>query len=329
MFFTKSLYMLTFHRFQRVSLTFFILLFMILASCQTGKKASQKSPLPFPNSHFAVVNGVRLHYRTWTGSGNLQQETVLLVHGFSGSTFSWEKTAPALQQAGFEVVAIDIPPFGYSDKSPALNASATARAALLKQWQDSIFPEREWHLLGHSMGGGIVQAMALMYPEKTASVIFVAGAIFGEVKPNETRSKSLLRFRPVQTLVGNLAERHFITPRRIGNLLQSAYGSMPEPEEIQAYYRPLQIPGTARAILASSTNSREIETLNAVDLKLPVLGIWGENDTWVPLASRQKVLDRIPNVKLVIIPDSGHNPMETHPEEFNKHLLDFLLQFTE
>jgi len=301
-------------------------LLLILASCQTGKKASQNSPLPFPNSHFAVVDGVRLHYRTWSGSGNLQQETVLLVHGFSGSTFSWEKTAPALQQAGFEVVAIDIPPFGYSDKSPALNASSTARAALLKQWQDSIFPEREWHLVGHSMGGGIVQALALMYPEKTASMIFVAGAIFGEVKPTEARNKSLLRFRPVQTLVGNLAERHFITSRRIRNMLQSAFGALPEQEEILAYYHPLQIPGTARAIIASSTNSREIETLNAKDLNLPVLGIWGENDTWVPLASRQKILDSIPRVRLEIIPDSGHNPMETHPEAFNKHLLNFLLK---
>jgi 2-hydroxy-6-oxonona-2,4-dienedioate hydrolase len=329
MLFTKSLYMLTIHKIQRVSLTLFIPLFLILTSCQTGKKASQESPRPFPNSHFAVVDGVRLHYRIWPGSGNLQQETVLLLHGFSGSTFSWETTAPALQAQGYEVIALDIPPFGYSDKSPRVNASVTARAALLLQWLDENFPARKWHLVGHSMGAGIVQAMALMQPEKAASVIFVAGAVFSEVKPNETRSKSLLRFGPVQALAGNLAEAHFITRRRIAKLLESAYGSKPEPEAVEAYYRALKVPGTARAILARSTHSFEIQSLNASNLELPVLAIWGENDTWVPLASRQKVLDRMPNVRLEITQGAGHNPMETHPGEFNKHLLDFLLKISE
>jgi pimeloyl-ACP methyl ester carboxylesterase len=329
MLFTKSLYMLTIHKVKRVSLNLFIPLLLILTSCQTGKKASQENPRPFPNSHFTVVGGVRLHYRIWPGRGNLQQESVLLLHGFSGSTFSWETTAPALQALGYEVIALDIPPFGYSDKSPGVNASVTARAALLLQWIDENFPSRKWHLVGHSMGAGIVQAMALMKPEKAASVIFVAGAVFNEVKLNETRSRSLLHFRLVQALAGNLAETHFITRRRIAKLLESAYGSKPAPEAIEAYYRALKMPGTARAILAGSTHSFEIQSLNASNLELPVLAIWGENDTWVPLASRQKVLERLPNVRLEIIPDTGHNPMETHHGEFNKHLLDFLLKISE
>jgi 2-hydroxy-6-oxonona-2,4-dienedioate hydrolase len=321
--------MLTIHKVKRVSLNLFIPLLLILTSCQTGKKASQESPRPFPNSHFTVVGGVRLHFRIWPGRGNLQQESVLLLHGFSGSTFSWETTAPALQALGYEVIALDIPPFGYSDKSPGVNASVTSRAALLLQWLDENFSGREWHLAGHSMGAGIVQAMALMQPEKATSVIFVAGAIFNEIKPGKAPSRTLLRFGPVQALAGNLAEAHFITRRRIAKLLESAYGSKPEPEAVEAYYRALKMPGTARAILAGSTHSFEIQSLNASNLELPVLAIWGENDTWVPLASRQKVLDRLPNVRLEIIPESGHNPMETHPGKFNKHLLDFLMKISE
>lgn len=316
--------MLTILRFQRVCMVFSLLFFLMLVSCQPGKKTIKRSTLPFSNSHNAVVDDVRLHYRTWPVRDELQSGTVLLVHGFSGSTFSWERTAPVLQQAGFEVLAIDIPPFGYSDKSSRLNASVTARAALLKQWQDSLFPGREWHLVGHSMGAAIVEALALMYPEQTLSTVFVAGAVFGQVNAAEPQSQSLLRFRPVQTLMGNLAEAWFITPRRIGGLLESAYGSPPGREAIMAYYRPLQIPGTARAILASAVNSYEIADLNAKELQPPLLGIWGENDTWVPLQGRQKVLDQMPGMRIEVIPGAGHNPMETHPEAFNKIFLEFL-----
>jgi pimeloyl-ACP methyl ester carboxylesterase len=301
------------------------LIFLLLASCQPGKRTTQGCPLPYANSQVAVIDGVRLHYRIWPAGEEVRQGTVLLVHGFSGSTYSWSKTAPVLREEGFEVIAIDIPPFGYSDKSPRQNASNSARAALLKQWQDSLFPGRSWHLVGHSMGAGIVEALALMYPGQTLSAVFVAGAVFSELKKAaEPQNQSLLRFRSVQTMIGKLAEVHYITPRRIGKLLQSAYGAQPDTEAIMAYYRPLQIPGTARAILATSVNSFEIDDLSAKELQPPLLGIWGENDTWVPLQGRQKVLDQMPGMRIELIPGAGHNPMETHPEPFNKILLEFL-----
>jgi pimeloyl-ACP methyl ester carboxylesterase len=304
----------------------FILLLMILtvSACQPKKGLKSNLKKPYTNSVFSKSQGVLIHYRTWPVAEDQRKGSVLFLHGFSGSTFSWEKTAPLLQKEGFEVVAADIPPFGFSDKSPKVNASVTARAALMLQWLHDDFPGREWHLTGHSMGGGIVQAMALMQPDKTVSVIFVAGALFGEIKPNEPQNIDLMSYRPVQTIIGNLAETHFITRRRIAKLLESAYGSKPGVEAVEAYYRALKTPGTARAILAGRTNSMETASFNAADLNLPVLAIWGENDTWVPLTSRQKVLDQLPNVTLETIPDSGHNPMETHPEEFNKRLLDFL-----
>ena len=310
--------------FHKGSLIYLALVFLLLASCQPGKRTTQSYPLPFANSQVAVIDGVRLHYRIWPAGEEVRQGTVLLVHGFSGSTYSWARTAPALQQAGYEVIAIDIPPFGYSDKSPRLNASNSARAALLKQWQDSLFPGRSWHLVGHSMGAGIVEALALMHPREMLSTIFAAGAVFGELKQGIPRSNSLLRFRPVQSLLGNLAEAWFTTPRRVVGLLESAYGSPPDKEDILAYYRPLQIPGTARAILATSVGSYEIADLKAQDLQEPLLGIWGEKDTWVPLEGRRKVLDKIPGIEIRMIPEAGHNPMETHPEAFNRILLEFL-----
>jgi pimeloyl-ACP methyl ester carboxylesterase len=249
---------------------------------------------------------------------------VLLVHGFSGSTFSWEAIAPALQAAGFHTVAVDVPPFGYSDRSPESNASVTARARLLLGFLEAAGPGRPWHLVGHSMGGGVVQAMALMRPAAVASVTFVAGTVFGEVAPGKAGGPSPTGLRPGQALLGALAGAVPITPEQVGALLESAYGRPPTPEQIRGYLAPLSIPGTTRAIVSTASAAVELEALDAGALRIPALAIWGERDTWVPLEKRRPALERIPGLRLRVIPAAGHCPMETHPAEFLAHLLPFL-----
>ena len=290
--------------------------------------AEANDTYPFHNSFFANVNGIELHYRHWKPVPDDEQARghCLFLHGFSGSTFSWEGVADSLQNIGYEIVAIDIPPFGYSDKSPRINQSVTARAELMHAFLEKLFPAQRWHLAGHSMGGDIAQALALMYPETFASVCFVGATLFSHIRAHDDFDPSLGTERgrrgnifgiwPLRTYTGSLAESFLITRRRVGKLLESAYGMQPNREQVDAYLTPLRIPGTAEAILASGRRNWEIATLTANDLTVPAFAIWGENDTWVPYPSREKILEKMPGVKVYIIPGAGHNPMETHLEEF-------------
>jgi pimeloyl-ACP methyl ester carboxylesterase len=295
----------------------------------TGATAS---PGPFENSYFVTIEGVELHFRHWVPDPVHQKGSCLLIHGFSGSTFSWEGVAQRMQQLGFEVVALDIPPFGYSDKSARVNKSVTGLASLVLDFLDELFPGQAWHLAGHSMGGAIAQAMGLMRPEAFHTVTLVAPAAFSRTRAAtndkdgqaahpptsiETgRTGRILGSWPLRHIVGRLAERYFITPRRVRRLLASALGEQPSQEQVAAYSEPLRLRGTAAAILSSGRNSQEVAGLDAADMQVPTLAVWGDGDQWVPYESRRQVVEKIPGVDVQLIPGAGHNPMETHPEEF-------------
>jgi 2-hydroxy-6-oxonona-2,4-dienedioate hydrolase len=280
--------------------------------------------LPFPNSHISEVDGVKLHYRLWEPVDGLPKGNVLMVHGFSGSTFSWQQTADSLSKVGYRAVAVDVPPFGFSDRAPRQNHSVTARASLLIAFLEQEFPGTTWHLAGHSMGGGIIQAMALMEPSLFESVNFVAAALFSSIKPGSRQSPMWMSIPGLTAFAGNIAESWVINRSRIEQLLASAYGQNPSPEQVDGYLKPLQVPGTARGILHMQRFNRELTELDAKTLSIPALAIWGENDTWVSLQSRSNVLEQIPGVQLKVIEQAGHNPMETHFKEFIRIYLAFL-----
>ena len=128
----------------------------------------ESDTLPFTNSAFAVVDDVNLHYRAWMPKKPVIGK-ILFVHGLGGSTFSWRYTVDTLQEAGHAVVTVDLPGFGYSDRTRGLDHSQTARArylwALLEELDQTLMPDTDrnqlWNLVGHSMGGGTITAMAL------------------------------------------------------------------------------------------------------------------------------------------------------------------------
>jgi len=280
--------------------------------------------LPFANSKRIVCQDVSIHYRVWEPEQKGVKPWCLLVHGFSGSTYSWRHTVPALIHAGYTVVAVDIPPYGYSDRNPKINASFTSRAQLLNAFMQTFPDSVQWHIAGHSMGGGIVQALAIMYPENIASVTFVAGTLFSALEKSKAMTPLLMRIPPIERFLVVLGEHVFIKQKRVKKFLESAYGKGAYSDEVAAYLNPLLLEGTSLAIIRSMTRSEEIASIRAIDLKIPALAIWGDLDTWVPLSFSEKAIEETQNIILFIIQGSAHCPMETHPEIFNKHYLNFL-----
>ena len=282
---------------------------------------------PFSNSQYAIAGEMEFHYRVWAMDGGNAIGHVLLIHGFGGSTFSWEEVADSLHSLDYEVIAVDIPPFGYSDKDHRINQSRTAHAKRIHQLLQQELPGRKWHLAGHSMGGAIAQAYALMYPEDLLSVTFVAPVLFSNLRPDDGDVRFLLRSSPLSWLAGELAEEWLINAGRVEGLLASAYGTEPSETQVAAYLEPLLIPGTARAILSSPVYYQEVDRLDAADLAVPAKAIWGDADDWVSWESQKNTLDRMPEIDLVQLEGVGHNPMETHFEEFMRAWLPFLEAF--
>ena len=275
----------------------------------------------FPNSAYITLNGTELHYRIW------QPDTIrghaVLIHGFSGHSYSWRKNIDTLVNSGFKVIAADVPPFGFSSKQEGINHSSSANAHLIWKLLDTIGGNK-WNIIGHSMGAAIAGAMAAIHPEKTEKLVMVDGIFEGTKKQNKASlTGKLLSSGPFKQLSEAASKNYFCRYNKFKDLLESAYGSAADSLEVMAYLKPFQYKNTASCIMEFG-RSVEVNDLNAEDIQCPTLLIWGVNDSWIPLYNGEKYVKLHPKAKLALIKNGGHCPMETRAYEFNSRIIDFL-----
>ncbi len=118
---------------------------------------------------FADVNGARLFY-TDEGAG----KPVVLVHGYTCDSHDWSYQIPALLEAGYRVIALDlrghgkssVPESGYTPRGYAADV-----AGLLKTLDAAPAVA-----VGHSMGGATVVALAVEHPASVRAIVPVDSA---------------------------------------------------------------------------------------------------------------------------------------------------------
>ncbi len=282
---------------------------------------------PFENSHFAVIDSVSVHYRVWNAGLQHPRGKVLLIHGFCGSSFCWRNNYDALVAANYKVIAIDLPGFGYSGRNDKLNQSQSNRGRMIWELLDNIDGNDTtgWNIVGHSMGGGTAEAVALMNPARTRSLTIVDGMIFITNNNVNVTIVGLVNHPWYKKLLLSYTENNYLSFNKFRRELKGTYGFLPDTLTVNGYWEPLQIDGTAGTVVNLLANSREIQELNASGLsQFPVLVIWGKKDKTIRLKNGKKLKRKVPSVELKVIPDAYHMPMETHPEEFNGMLVEFL-----
>ncbi len=284
--------------------------------------------LPFTNSAFTVVNDVNIHYRVWMPEEPVIGK-ILFVHGLAGSTFSWRYTVDTMREAGYAVVTVDLPGFGYSDRTRGLDHSQTARArylwALLEELDQNTMLDtvrnQPWDLVGHSMGGGTITAMVLAKPHRTRALFYVAGSI--DHQPPGIAS-SILGLPVIGSWLANVFRFLFLNPNRINRFLESAYGRELLEYEVIGYLTPLKIKGTQHTFI-DITTSRGVALEHSLStITTPAFLLWGADDSWVPLNVGHQLADDLLHAELTIIQGSAHCPMETHASEFNTWLMESL-----
>ena len=153
-----------------------VLLFCVLPyAFPVNERTLSPGEKPFANSLFTSPENVTIHYRVFEPATDSCKGNILLIHGFCGSTFSWRKNADTFAAHGYRVVAVDIPGYGFSDRTQGINHAATYNARLLWPLLDSV-DTAKWIITGHSMGAGTALAMASLRPLSTEGVILVDGA---------------------------------------------------------------------------------------------------------------------------------------------------------
>ena len=101
---------------------------------------------------------------------------VVLVHGTGAWSESWRDTIDALAGAGYRAVAVDLPPFGLSDRPAAESYTTTDQAKRLAAALDTMGAS-DVVLVGHSFGARATVESVLIAPSRVGALVLVDPAL--------------------------------------------------------------------------------------------------------------------------------------------------------
>lgn len=309
-----------------------ILAILLISQLVSAQRYVETESLADEDGQFADIDGVSIYY---IARGDANNPAVILIHGFGGSTFTWRDNMDAVVEAGYYVVALDLPPFGLSDKSPDIGYSHADFADYVAGLMDYLGIESAT-IVGHSMGGSVASYFVVNYPARVNNLIFVAGGVFESIR-NQNADEDDTQGSPLGILgsidlesesASNIL-RFSLVPATFAAIIESAYfdASIMTDEVIDGYARPLQIEnwtdGFIAYLLAEEANPITLDEVSEV-ADMPVLIIWGEEDTWVPITMGEAMNSSFTDVEMVTYESVGHLPMEENVEQFNNDVIYFL-----
>jgi pimeloyl-ACP methyl ester carboxylesterase len=248
--------------------------------------------------HFSEVEGLRVQFRV-RGAG----EPLLMLLGWGQSSLSFMNAAGALEQH-FQLLTPDLPGFGFSEAPKEAWGSAEYARVVAALPRSAGFESLS--VLGHSFGGKVALALTTSYPELVKRLVIVASPIVRLPLEGSARgrSKSYEALRTAAKLVPPLRGR-------ILDWARNRYGS--------SDYREA---GPLRPTLVRVVNEDWRPALPAVHV--PVLLIWGSEDTEVPLRVAEEAMQSLPNAELLVLEGAGHFPFLDQPDAFAEAVTRFL-----
>jgi pimeloyl-ACP methyl ester carboxylesterase len=257
---------------------------------------------------------------------------VLFVHGMGAWSELWRSTLTATAAAGFRTVAIDLPPFGYSERPARKTYGRADQARRILGVIDALGVARVT-LVGHSFGGGPTMEAVLLAPERVKTLVLADAAIgVGVPDGSPGLAPILLGVRPLRNALVSTT----VTNPRMTRRLLSQFVAKPEAvtdARVAVLQAPLQVQGGTDAFgdwLLDFVTSREPALSKQPEaykaLRVPTLVIWGDRDDTTPLAQGRQLAELIAGARLAVMPGVGHMPQIEDADQFNRLLLAFLAQ---
>jgi len=266
---------------------------------------------------FLQANGLRLHYVEW-GSGS--NPPLLLLHGFGNQAHMWDGFA-ATVSGRYHVYALDLR--GHGDSDHAERYGDDENLADVKATVDQLGLTR-FSLVGFSMGGGAALSFAAGAPQRIERLVLVDRPPAGGDQAGRARMANVLAQAKTSFASRDeaLAYVRLANPKRPEELVQQSlrYAFREQPD---GSYRLKYDEKLRQRFLSSSTPTPDLwKLLDAITC--PTLVVRGGNSDILTAEVAEQMVRRLPNAKLEVVPDAGHNVAQDNPEQFNRLVDAFL-----
>jgi pimeloyl-ACP methyl ester carboxylesterase len=233
---------------------------------------------------------------------NAQNLPLVLVHGFMGGSAQWELQEPLAQDR--RIIPIDLPGFGSNAHLDPVNTIDGFARWVLNALTDQDIPR--FHLLGHSMGGMIVQAMVRLAPERIEKLVLYATGSIG-LLPG--------RFEPIETSMARArSDGAEATARRIS----ATWFLSQEAADTYRACAQIAVKSKLPAIIAGLEAMRDWSGVDHLpDIKAPTLIIWGDRDRTYAWPQIERLWTTIQDSHLAVLPGCAHAVHMESPALFN------------
>ena len=271
------------------------------------------------SSRFMNVMGMRVHYRYDVHPGD--STPLVLVHGTSSSLHTWDSIVPVLRKDR-SILRLDLPGFGLTGPSP----DRVYGLDVYHQVLDSLFDRlgiRRCILGGNSLGGLVAWTYALHDTARVSGLVLIDAAGYPRGKEEGNIGFKLAAMPGV----GRVLSR--FTPRiLIRKSLEGSYGNPALINEalVDRYYDLLLREGNREAVIDMFASRRPAQHDRIAAIRKPTLIIWGDRDRLIDVSNAYRFQQDIPGSKLLVIPGSGHVPMEESPAEVMRVMKEFLTE---
>jgi pimeloyl-ACP methyl ester carboxylesterase len=256
---------------------------------------------------FVDLDGARLYYYAAGSRG--AGEPVVFIHGFATSGHLWSDIV-SLMPSGHRLIVLDLLGYGRSDPPAAraltLHAHAERVVALL-----DVLGVSSACIVGHGVGGGIAQSLAVHWPSRVARLALLSSIGFGGWK-----SRDIVLARATLPITSRLPPAWLLSMVRAE--LERGFGDASRAtHSIDKYVRPFAtIEGRAALVRhIRALDARETSALapRLGEIACPTSVVWGAHDPFLPTALGRRLAGAIPGATLDVVPGARHFLPEDAP----------------
>jgi pimeloyl-ACP methyl ester carboxylesterase len=253
--------------------------------------------------------------------GNPTGPPVLFVHGWGCSAYVFNRNLPAVAEAGFRAIAVDLKGHGLSDKPlDPKDYEVGPLVDHLREILDALQLEKP-ALVGHSLGASLIYHFAARYPDRARCLALLA--------PVGLKGVPLMGFyRAVTPRLLNSVLRRVRSRTIVRIALRRVYGRRAHftEDDVEEYFAPSQFPEFAVAMreLLHSYDWSAAKHRHLATLDVPAIGLWGTLDHLMPEDGMGVFAPLLPRISMRAIAGAGHVIPQETPEEVNTALLALL-----